>query len=483
MKKVLDIDDIMTRAKIACEIFGQYNQEKVDKIVRAVYEAGFNQRIQLARMACEETGIGKWEDKTAKNIIATRYLYHDIKDIKTAGIISENSGRQITEVAKPIGPIFAITPITNPTSTALFKILIALKTRNPIIIRPHGAAKKCTVEAARICYEAALKAGAPEDCIQWVRRSTPDQTLEMMRHKRVALVFATGSVSLVRAAYQSGNPAIGGGPGNVPVYIGRSADIPFAVEQIILSKTFDYGTICASEQSLIVRELKEEELVKEFTKRKAWFLSEEEKKAVERIAFNTSQKSMAVEVIGQPAWKIAEKAGFSIPKDTSVLIGRYQNNQVGPDFPLSLEILAPILALYVVNSFEEAISQCKKIVHFGGIGHTISIFSNEENKILHFAEVTKAGRLLVNQPASQGALGGTFNGLNPSLTLATGAGGKTLTTDNITVRHLMNIQRLARRKVTPCVPDFNDFYLDENKGLKEIEADCNRLISQQNQKK
>ncbi len=239
--KGLDIDEIMMRARISGEKFSTYSQERVDQIVKAVYEAGFNHRVILAKMAHDETGIGKWQDKVSKNVIATRYVYRDIKDMKTAGILKQDEETGITEVAKPIGPIFAMTPITNPTSTALFKILISMKTRNPIVIRPHGSAKKCTCEAARVCYEAAIEAGAPEDCIQWIKRSTPEETLEMMGHKDIALVLATGSVSLVKAAYQSGNPAIGVGPGNVPVYIGSSADLAFAVEQIILSKTFDYG--------------------------------------------------------------------------------------------------------------------------------------------------------------------------------------------------------------------------------------------------
>jgi len=470
----LDIDKIMRNARQAAEEFSTYSQEQVDRIVRAVYEAAFNKRVSLAKMAWEETGLGRWEDKTAKNVIATRYVYEDIKNLKTVGVIREDLEHMVVEVAKPLGPVFAITPITNPTSTALFKILICLKTRNPIIIRPHGAAKSCTTEAAKICYEAAIEAGAPENCIQWVRRSTNEETLEMMGHRKVALVFATGSVSLVRAAYRSGNPAIGVGPGNVPVYIGQSADIPFAAEQILLSKTFDNGTVCASEQSLVVRELKEAELIVELKKRKAYFLNEDEKKKLEIVAFNKALKSMAIEVIGQPAYKIADLAGFKVPVNTSVLIARYSNNEVGIDYPLSLEILAPVLAFYVVNSFEDAIMMCKRIVSHGGMGHTISIFSNEEEKILHFAEVTNAGRLLVNTPASQGALGGTFNKLEPSLTLATGAGGKNLTTDNITARHLLNIQRLARRMVTPCIPGFNDFYLDESMDLQAIEDECEK---------
>ncbi len=472
--KGLDIDELMERSRISGEKFSTYSQERVDQIVKAVYEAGFNSRVLLAKMAHEETGIGRWEDKVSKNVIATRYVYQDICDMKTAGIIREDPVTGITEVAKPIGPIFAMTPITNPTSTALFKILISMKTRNPIIIRPHGSAKKCTCEAARICYEAAVAAGAPEDCIQWIKRSTPEETLEMMGHKHIALVLATGSVSLVHAAYRSGNPAIGVGPGNVPVYIGTSADLSYAVEQIILSKTYDYGTVCASEQSIVIKSTRADELIEEFKKRKAYFLNDAEKSRLEEVAFNKSQKAMSIDVIGQPAPKIAALAGIEVPADTTVLIARYANHEVGIKYPLSLEILAPILALYVVDDFIGAINQCKRIVSYGGMGHTISIFSNEEDKIMYFAEVTNAGRLLVNTPASQGALGGTYNGLQPSLTLATGAGGKNITTDNITAKHLLNIQRLARRIFIPCNPDLTDIYLDESIDAKTIDEECGR---------
>lgn len=472
--KGLDIEEIMERARISGEKFSTYSQERVDQIVKAVYEAGFNSRVYLARMAREETGIGKWQDKVSKNVIATRYVYQDIKDLKTAGILREDPVSGITEVAKPLGPIFAMTPITNPTSTALFKILISMKTRNPIIIRPHGSAKKCTCEAARICYEAAMEAGAPEDCIQWIKRSTPEETIEMMGHKQVALVLATGSVSLVQSAYRSGNPAIGVGPGNVPVYIGQSADLAFAAGQIVLSKTFDYGTVCASEQSLVIKATRAEALIAEFKKCKAYFVNEDEKRRLEEVAFNKMQKSMSIEVIGQPAYKIAAMAGIEVPEDTSVLIARYANHEVGIKYPLSLEILAPILAMYVVDDFIEAINMCKKIVSYGGMGHTISIFSNEEDKIMYFAEVTNAGRLLVNTPASQGALGGTYNGLQPSLTLATGSGGKNITTDNITAKHLLNIQRLARRTFIPCNPDLTDIYLDESIDARRIDEECGR---------
>lgn len=472
--KGLDIEEIMERARISGDKFSTYSQERVDRIVKAVYVAGFNQRVYLAKLAHEETGIGKWQDKVSKNVIATRYVYKDIKDLKTAGILKEDPETGITEVAKPIGPIFAMTPITNPTSTALFKILISMKTRNPIIIRPHGSARKCTCEAARICYEAAVAEGAPEDCIQWIKRSTPEETIEMMGHKQVALVLATGSVSLVKAAYQSGNPAIGVGPGNVPVYIGSSADLSFAVEQIILSKTFDYGTVCASEQSVVFKYTIADPLIEEFKRRKAYFLNDAEKHRLEEVAFNKTQKVMSINVIGQSAFKIAKMAGIDVPEDTTILIVRYATHEVGIKYPLSLEILAPILAMYVVDDFIEAINMCKRIVSYGGMGHTISIFSNEEDKIMYFAEVTNAGRLLVNTPASQGALGGTYNGLQPSLTLATGSGGKNITTDNITAKHLLNIQRLARRTFIPCNPDFTDIYLDETIDAERIDYECGR---------
>jgi len=246
------VDDTIQKALLAAHAFAKLDQEQTDRITKAVYEAGFTNRWKLAEMAYKETGLGIVHDKMVKNIIATRFVYKDIIGQKTVGVISKDEESMITEIARPMGPIFAVTPITNPTSTAMFKILISMKTRNPIMIYPHGAARKCTIEAARICYEAALEAGAPANCIQWIPRATRDQVLNFMSHRRTSLVLATGSVSLVRAAYSSGNPAIGVGPGNVPVYIGKTADVPFAVDQILVSKLFDNGTICASEQSVVV---------------------------------------------------------------------------------------------------------------------------------------------------------------------------------------------------------------------------------------
>ncbi len=473
--KGLSVDEVMDKAKRAADSFRQLNQEQTDKIVKAVYEAGFDNRIVLAKLAFDETRLGVLEDKVMKNIIATRYVYHDIKALKTVGAISEDKEHEVLEIAEPLGPIFAITPITNPTSTVLFKILISLKTRNPIIIRPHGAARKCSIEAARICYEAALEAGAPENCVQWVKRSTNEQTIEFMSHRKTALVLATGSVELVREAYRSGNPAIGIGPGNVPVYIGKTADIPFAIEQIFISKTFDNGTVCASEQSLIANMINANEIISELKKRKAYFLSKDEIKLLEAIAFNKELKVMSAQVIGQPAPVIAKMAGIEVPPDTTLLIAELDD--VGLKSPLSLEILAPILAFYIAEEFEEAIEMCRKINVHGGMGHTVSIFSNDEDKIEYFASVMNAGRILVNTPASQGALGGTYNALQPSLMLACGTGGKNITTDNISAKHLLNVHRVARRKVSDCLVCDHYNFLDEKYNARIVDKECSTFES------
>ncbi|MEI6899941.1 MAG: aldehyde dehydrogenase family protein, partial [Bacteroidota bacterium] len=450
------------------------NQEETDRIVKAVYEAGFINRWVLADMAYKETGIGILRDKVIKNIIATRFVYRDIWKQKSVGIIGQDPVTMVTEVARPMGPIFAVTPITNPTSTALFKILIAMKSRNPLILFPHGAARKSTSEAARICYEAALSAGAPENCIQWIPRISREQVLHFMGHKRIAMVLATGSVSLVNAAYRSGNPAIGVGPGNVPVYIGKSADVPFAVDQILLSKLFDNGTICASEQAVVVSRYNAKEVKEEFIRRGAYFLSTEEAIKVGEVAFNSAQHSMRPEVIGQSALMIAAMAGIMVPEETKVLMAPFEKDQVGLKWPLSLEILAPILAFYVVESFDDGISMCRRINQHGGLGHTVSIFSNDIAKIHYFANALHAGRIVVNTPSSQGALGGLYNGLTPSMTLACGSGGKNFTTDNISFKHLLNIQRIAFRQINFCADhqQGDAFCCDAHLSFDEMEEKC-----------
>ena len=470
------VEETLTKALNAAHAMGKLDQQQTDKIVRAIYETGFNHRWDLAEMAFRETGIGNVRDKMIKNIIATRFVYRDIFLQKTVGIINEDKENQIIEIARPMGPVFAVTPVTNPTSTALFKILIAMKSRNPIIIYPHGAARKCTSEAARLCYKAALEAGAPENCIQWIPRITREQVLRFMSHKRMALVLATGSVSLVRAAYSSGNPAIGVCPGNVPVYIGKSADVGFAVDQILLSKLFDNGTICASEQAVVVSHHNAAAVKDEFIRQGAWFLSPKEIEKVGKIAFNKTQRSMSPDVIGKPAATIAKMAGIKVPAGTRCLIAPMEKSQVGIEWPLSLEILAPILAFYEVASFEEGIAQCRRINEHGGLGHTVSIFSNDDEKIRYFAQSLNAGRIVVNTPSSQGALGGLYNGLTPSLTLACGSGGKNFTTDNISVRHLLNIQRIAYRKISFCAEhqEGDAFCCDQHLTIDEIDDKCDK---------
>ncbi|MBL7138886.1 MAG: aldehyde dehydrogenase family protein [Bacteroidales bacterium] len=474
------VEETIQKSLSAAHALLKLDQNQTDRITRAIYEAGFANRWTLAQHAHQETGIGIVHDKMVKNIIATRIVYKDIIGQKTVGIIREDEENQITEIARPMGPIFAVTPITNPTSTAMFKILITMKTRNPIMIYPHGAARNCTIEAARICYEAALRAGAPENCIQWIPRASRDQVLNFMSHRRTALVLATGSVSLVRAAYSSGNPAIGVGPGNVPVYIGKTADVPFSVDQILVSKLFDHGTICASEQSVVVSKDNAEKVRREFKKQKGYFLSPEEMEKVGKIAINTSQQTMSPEVIGQPPEVIARLAGITIPKGTRLLIAPLEPHQVGIDWPLSLEILAPILAFYEVAGFDEAIALCKQINEHGGLGHTVSIFSNDPAKIHYFAHTLNAGRIVVNTPSSQGAIGGLYNSLNPSLTLACGSGGKNFTTDNISVRHLLNIQRIAYRKVKVCTEHQKGeaFCCDKNLTIEEIDKECETARSE-----
>ncbi|MEI7499694.1 MAG: aldehyde dehydrogenase family protein [Bacteroidota bacterium] len=470
------VEETVQRSLVSANAFGKLNQEVTDRVVHAVYREAFNNRWKLAEMAFEETGIGILRDKVIKNIIATRFVYRDIIKVPTVGIISEDLENQIVEIARPMGPIFAITPVTNPTSTALFKILIAMKSRNPIIIFPHGAARKSTIEAARICYEAALKAGAPENCIQWIPRATREQVLAFMGHKRIALVLATGSVSLVRAAYHSGNPAIGVGPGNVPVYIGKSADVAFAVDQILLSKLFDNGTICASEQAVVVSHNNAQQVRNEFVRQGAYFLLPDEIEKVGRVAINAAQHIMNPEVIGKAATEIARMAEISVPPGTNLLIAELEKQQVGIAWPLSLEILAPILAFYEVCSFDEGIAMCRSINEHGGLGHTVSIFSNEDAKIRYFAHELNAGRIVVNTPSSQGALGGLYNGLTPSMTLACGSGGKNFTTDNISVRHLLNIQRIAYRKINFCGEHQRGdaFCCDEHLTINEIDEKCGK---------
>lgn len=473
MSEERNIQQIMDNAVNAAAIFSQLNQEHTDRIVKAVYEAGFNNRVRLAKMAVEETKMGVEKDKVIKNVLATQLVYEDIKNEKTVGIISEDEKEGIVEIAQPLGPVFAITPVTNPTSTVMFKILIALKTRNPVIIRPHSNAVECSVEAARICYEAALAEDAPENCIQWIPNCTREETSQIMSHKDLALILATGGGGLVRAAYSSGTPALGVGAGNVPVFIEKTADITYAVSQIMSSKLFDNGTICASEQAIIVEKETAEKVRGELKKQGGYFLNEEEIEKVAAVVFDHEKKVMSTETMGKPASFIAELAGITIPDGTGLLIAKLDG--VGPEYPLSSEILAPVIAYYEADDYQSAVNLCIDLNYHGGVGHTASIFSNDDDKIREFSMVMNAGRIVVNMPSSQGAVGSIINTLPTSLTLGCGSGGKNITTDNVTAKHLLNIQRISRRRINRRFEFFDkSLYFDESVDAKQVEKIYNK---------
>jgi acetaldehyde dehydrogenase/alcohol dehydrogenase len=438
-------NEMLERAREAAGIFTQYNQQEVDRIVEAAARAGAARHIELARMAHDETGMGVFEDKVIKNLFATEYVFNDIRHAKTVGLVNDCPASGLMEYAEPLGVVLGIIPVTNPTSTTMFKSLISLKTRNAIIISASHNALKCSIEAAKTMYDAALAAGAPDYVIQWVERPSREITHALMTHPEVSLILATGGMGLVQAAYSSGTPAVGVGPGNVPVYIDKSADIASAVNDVLLSKTFDNGMICASEQSLVVDETIADAVAKRFESQGAYFLSPEEIKKVEAIAIDPVKRSMSPHVVGQSAKRIAEMAGVCVPENTRVLIARLHG--VGEDHPLSREKLSPILGFYTVRALDEGVNVCSDLMHFGGLGHTAVIFSQDPKSIREFGETINAGRIIVNSPSSQGAIGGIFNRSHPSLTLGCGAGGRNITTDNVTVTHLLNLKRVSKRMV------------------------------------
>lgn len=437
-----NIDVYLDNANKATEDFNSYTQKEIDKIVKALYLVSFNNSMSLAKMATRETGMGKWEDKLTKNILASKYIYNDIKNLKTVGVISNNYDKGIIEIAHSIGTILALVPSTNPTSTIIFKILIALKTRNPIIISTPSLAKDVCSYTAELLYNTALKAGAPKHCIQWISNSSREKTSYLMKDKRVSLILATGGNSLVKAAYSSGTPAFGVGAGNVPVVIDKSVNINFAIEEIIKSKTFDNGTICASEQAIIIEEEKEKELLKSLDNNKAYILSKEEILKLEAIIYDKVKNRASSDIIGKSVEYIAKKAGIQIPINTVLLV--VKQKFVGSSYPFSSEILAPVIALYITKSFNESIDMASKILENGGKGHTASIFSNSTKNIIKYSKQMSTARVVVNTPSSQGAVGGIYNHLTPSLTLGCGSYGGNITTDNISAKHLLNIQRIAK---------------------------------------
>ncbi|MBO5644253.1 MAG: bifunctional acetaldehyde-CoA/alcohol dehydrogenase [Lentisphaeria bacterium] len=439
------IDGLVSRVKAAQEIFANYSQEQVDKIFRAAALAANNMRIPLAQMAVEETGMGVVEDKIIKNHYASEYICNKYLPLKTCGIIETDDASGIIKVAEPRGVIAGIVPTTNPTSTAIFKSLIALKTRNGIVFSPHPRAKKCTCLAAKIVLDAAVKAGAPADIIAWIDDPTVAMSGMLMSHDDVSLILATGGPGMVKAAYSSGTPAVGVGPGNTPVIFDDTCDIEMAVSSVLLSKTFDNGMICASEQSVTVLEPIYEQVKKEFVKRGGYILNKKEAEAVGNTIQVDGKLNAAI--VGQTAVTIAKLAGIEVPPQTKVLIAEVSG--VGIDVPFSREKLSPTLALYKAATYEEAIENGKALLNYGGLGHTAVLYTNTQNeeRIREFGHIMLASRVLINTPSSQGGIGDLYNfALNPSLTLGCGSWGGNYVAENVGPKNLLNIKSIAKRR-------------------------------------
>ena len=439
------IDNLVKKANIAMEEMMKLNQEEIDNIVQVMAKAGLENHIKLAKLAVEETKKGVFEDKVTKNIFATEYIYNDIKYKNTVGVIDENEEEGSMTVAEPIGIIAGVTPVTNPTSTTMFKSLIAIKGRNSIIFSFHPSAQNCSREAAQILRNAAIKAGAPKDCIQWIEEPSLQASNELMNHKGISIILATGGPGMVKSAYSSGKPALGVGPGNVPCFIEKSADIDEAVNDLILSKTFDNGMICASEQAVIIEKVIYEKVINLMKKQKCYFVNSEEKELLQNTLINSQTKSLNPDIVGQSAYTIAKMSGFDVEKDTKILVAEIKG--VGEDYPLSKEKLSPVLACIKVEDYKEGIEKCVEMTEFGGIGHTAVIHSNDDKVILEFSKKVKTGRLLVNTPSSQGAIGGIYTTNTPSLTLGCGSMGNNSTTDNISAINLINTKKVTKRRV------------------------------------
>ena len=440
------IDDLISKAKEASKEYMKLDQDQIDNIVKQMSMAGLENHMELAKMAVEETGRGIYEDKITKNMFATEYIYHSIKYDKTVGIINENEEEGYEEIAEPIGIIAGITPVTNPTSTTMFKSIIAAKTRNVIIFGFHPSAQKCSVEAAKILRDAAIKAGAPENCILWIEEPSVTATTLLMNHPGINLILATGGSGMVKSAYSCGKPALGVGPGNVPCYIDKSAKLKTSVNDLVLSKSFDNGMICASEQSVIVDEEIKDEFENLMKKAGCYFLSEEETNRLRDTMF-IKEKDGALNsaIVGQSPYKIAGEAGIEVPKETKVLV--LKENGVGIEYPFSKEKLSPVLAYYIVKNSDEGISLAEKLIEFGGMGHSAVIHSENRETIQKFAETVKVGRIIVNSPSTHGAIGDIYNTNMPSLTLGCGTFGGNSTTANVSSVNLINVKRVAKRRV------------------------------------
>lgn len=437
LRSIQAVRDLARLGKTASQQIAEYTEEQIDKILRNMVKAAKENAVMLAKMAVEETGFGKVADKTYKNHLASTILYESIKDMKTVGVIAHDEVKQMMDVAEPVGLLMGIIPSTNPTSTAIFKAMIAIKSRNAIVFSPHPSAAKCTMKAAEIMNQAAVEAGAPANIIGCISLPSMNATNELMECNEVKMIIATGGPGLVKASYSKGKPALGVGAGNCPAYIERTANIQKAVSDILASKTFDYGTICASEQSVIVEACNRGEVIAEFKKQGGYFMSPEETAKVCQLLFKNGH-AMNAKFVGRSPQVIADAAGITIPEGTKVLIG--EQHGVGPSYPLSYEKLTSVLAFYTVLDWEEACHLSIQLLQ-NGIGHSMSLHTQDKDIVMKFAK-KPASRILVNTGSTQGGVGAS-TGLTPSFTLGCGTWGGSSVSENVSPMHLINIKRVA----------------------------------------
>lgn len=435
---VQEARNLARNAKKAQEIFATFNEEQVDRILKNMVRVAVANSERLAKMAVEETGFGVVAHKVMKNNLASEKLYDYIKDMKTVGIIKDDQEKKIIEIAEPMGVVLGIIPSTNPTSTAIYKSIISLKSRNGIVVSPHPTALNCTAEATRLMHDAAVEAGAPEGLIGCITKPSMDATNELMHSPEVAIIIATGGSAMVKAAYSAGKPALGVGPGNVPAYIERSANVKKAIKNIVASKTFDNSTICASEQSIIVEDCIKDEAIAELKKNGCYFMNEEEIKLLSKYLFKPGF-AMNAQLMGRSAMDIAKKVGMTVPEGTKILIGAQAG--VGKNYPLSYEKLTCVLAFYTVSDWKEACDLCMALLNNGGVGHSMSLHTEDKEIVTKFA-AKPVFRIVVNCPSSLGATG-VITSLAPSFTLGCGTWGGSATSDNVTPLHLINIKRIA----------------------------------------
>ncbi|MBO0470645.1 bifunctional acetaldehyde-CoA/alcohol dehydrogenase [Enterococcus sp. DIV0242_7C1] len=438
------IDELAKKANVALKEMEDFDQAKVDHIVHQMAMAALDQHMPLAKMAVEETGRGIYEDKAIKNMYASEYIWNSIKHDKTVGVINKDDQTGLIEIAEPVGVVCGVTPTTNPTSTTIFKALIALKTRNPIVFAFHPSAQKCSAEAARIVRDAAIKAGAPENCVQWIEQPSLEATSGLMNHPGIAIVLATGGAGMVKSAYSTGKPALGVGPGNVPSYIEKSAKIKRAVNDLIVSKSFDNGMICASEQAVIVDKEIYAAVKAEFEAHQVYFVKPNELQKLEDAVMNEGKYAVNPAIVGYSAEHIADLAGIKVPKGTKILVAEIEG--AGAEYPLSREKLSPVLAMMKAKNTDHAFDLCEAMLELGGLGHTAVIHTEDEDLQVKFGLRMKACRILVNSPSAEGGIGNIYNEMIPSLTLGCGSYGKNSVSKNVSAVNLINVKTVAKRR-------------------------------------